>query len=102
MHLVQILLPLFDKKGRGFPKAKYDAVAAELTEQFGGVTAFTRTPAEGRWKEDGEAASRDDIVVVEVMVESLDRDWWRRYRRGLERSFTQKSIVVRAEPIEVL
>ncbi len=102
MHLVQILLPLHDAKGRGFPKANYEQVASELTERFGGVTAFTRTPAEGRWKPEGGPASEDDIVVVEVMTEGLDGKWWRNYRKRLERVFKQESIVVRAQDIQLL
>jgi hypothetical protein len=102
MHLVQILLPLHDAKGRGFPKAKYEAVADQLTELFGGVTAFTRTPAEGQWKPGGHPASEDDIVVVEVMVKTLDAKWWAKYRKTLERGFKQESIVVRAQDIQLL
>jgi len=102
MHLIQILLPLRDAKGRGFPEAKYDAVAAELTERFGGVTAYTRTPAEGRWKPGREAASQEDVVVVEVMVQAIDQKWWLSYRKDLERSFKQKRIIVRAQDIQLL
>ena len=100
--LVQILLPLRDGKGRGFPSAKFDAVAAELTEPFGGVTAYTRTPAEGRWKPDAQPASAEDIVVLEVMVDELQAAWWHRYRKSLERSFRQKHIVIRAQEIVLL
>lgn len=102
MYLVQILLPVHDAKGRGFPKAKYEHVASELTEKFGGVTAFTRTPAEGRWKPGGGPASEDDIVVVEVMTGSLDVTWWAKYRKRLEIAFKQESIVVRAQDIQLL
>ena len=102
MYLIQILLPLHDAKGRGFAKAKYEQVTSELTETFGGVTAFTRTPAEGRWKPGGGPASEDDIVVVEVMAENVDRKWWGRYRRRLEKTFKQESIVVRAQDIQPL
>lgn len=102
MYLVQILLPLHDAKGRGFPKVEYEKVATELTEKFGGVTAFTRTPAEGRWKPRGGPASEDDIVVVEVMTEHLDIKWWGKYRKALEKAFKQESIVVRAQDIQLL
>jgi hypothetical protein len=77
-------------------------VTSELTETFGGVTAFTRTPAEGRWKSGGGPASEDDIVVVEVMTESVDGKWWRSYRKRLEKTFKQESIVVRAQDIQLL
>jgi hypothetical protein len=30
---------------------------------------------------------RDDIVIYEVMADSLDRPWWANYRQGLERRF---------------
>jgi len=105
MHLVQIRLPLHDAKGRGFPKKNYDEVASALTDRFGGVTAFTRTPAEGRWKPGEQPAIGEDIVVFEVfevMVEVLDFAWWRSYRRSLEKAFKQKSIVVRAQYIQLL
>jgi len=102
MHLIQILLPLRDGKGRGFPVALFDEVAHQLTERFGGVTAFTRTPAEGRWKPGREAAHEEDIVVIEVMVADVDGKWWRAYRRSLEKTFKQKTIVVRAQAIDLL
>jgi hypothetical protein len=103
MHLVQILLPLFDNAGQPFLPEAYRGVSEELTRRFGGLTAFTRAPAEGTWKpEGGTDASHDEIVVFEVMAESLDRGWWRDYRAGLEQRFRQDAIVIRAQPIELL
>lgn len=101
MHLVQILLPLFDNEGRHFPSRAYGEVRSELTERFGGLTAFTRAPAEGLWTDGGET-SRDEIVIFGVMTETLDRAWWASYREALERRFRQEAIVVRAQPIEAL
>jgi hypothetical protein len=68
VHLIQILLPLSDDEGRPFPAANFDLLAQKLTEKFGGVTGFTRSPAEGRWKQDG-STTHDDIVVIEVMTD---------------------------------
>lgn len=102
VHLIQILLPLRDDKGRNFSPAKYDSIADELTDRFGGVTAYTRTPAQGRWKGGSQRTSEEDIVVMEVMVAHLEPKWWREYRTGLERTFEQESIVVRAQEIERL
>ena len=102
MQLVQILLPLRDGKGRGFPVSLFDAVADAMTERFGGVTAYTRTPAEGRWKPGSDAAHEEDVVVIEVMVAELDPVWWRTYRRGLEKTFKQKKVVIRAQAIQLL
>ena len=58
----------------------------ELTKRFGGVTSFTRSPAEGRWTGKGSATA-EEVVVIEVMVERLDAVWWTDYRKGLEKKF---------------
>ena len=96
------MLPLYDNEGQAFPGALYAELRAELTERFGGLTAYTRAPAQGLWSEDGEPPQRDDIVVYEVMTESLDREWWSGYRKTLERRFVQDEIVVRAQLVERL
>ena len=101
MHLIQILLPLRDNDGHPFPGEAYGTVRGELAERFGGITAFTRAPAEGVWKEGGRT-SRDDIVVFEVMAPALDRAWWEGYRADLERRFQQEAIVVRAIRVDML
>jgi hypothetical protein len=101
MHLVQILLPLRDNEGRAFESSAYGRVRTELAERFGGITMFTRAPAEGVWK-DGVRTDRDDIVVFEVMAPDLDRPWWEGYRADLERRFRQDAIVVRASTVEML
>ena len=102
MHLVQILLPLFDNAGKAFPADQYRAVTRVLTERFGGVTAYLRAPAEGHWQDDGERERHDEIVVLDTMVETLDRAWWSAYRQQLETAFRQDEIVLRAMPIEKL
>ncbi|MGO4572265.1 hypothetical protein [Microvirga sp. 2TAF3] len=101
MYLVQILLPLADNAGRRFKGTEYGRVRAELSERFGGITSFTRAPAEGMWKEGGHTA-HDDIVVFEVMARELDHPWWERYRAELERRFQQETIVMRALKVEML
>lgn len=102
MHLIQILLPLYDNEGRRFPRAMYDAVRTELAGRFGGLTAHTRAPAEGIWAEEGEPPTRDDIVIFEVMADRLERAWWRDYRQTLEREFRQEAIIIRSQEIEAL
>lgn len=47
MHLVQILLPIHDNSQELFPVGEYRRVREELTEKFGGLTVYTRAPAEG-------------------------------------------------------
>ena len=102
MHLVQVLLPVYDNQGQHLAAELHHAVRDELAERFGGLTAYTRAPAEGLWKESAAQTSRDDIVVYEVMVEHLDREWWGRFRADLERRFAQQELVVRAQAIERL
>ena len=102
MHLIQILLPVYDKAGARFPQGHYDQVADELTERFGGLTAYVRAPAAGLWQEDTGRTRRDDIVVYEVMAETLDRSWWRSFRKLLERRFEQDELVVRSQEVERL
>lgn len=102
LHLVQLLIPLRDNEGNPFPASHYEMLGRELTERFGGVTAYTRAPAEGRWREEDAPPQRDDVVVYEVMDGSLDREWWRGFRLALERRFAQDELVVRAHAVERL
>ena len=100
MYLVQLLLPLYDNTGRRVSREAFARVRDELTQRFGGVTAFLRSPAQGTWVDPGGGVERDEIVVCEVMVETLDRAWWADYRRALEALFGQQELVVRASEIE--
>ena len=95
MHLVQILLPLRDNDGNPFPRAALDRVRHELTERFGGATAYMRSPAAGLWKDDEGDVAHDEVVAVEAMVPHLDLEWWRLYRADLERRFRQDEVVIR-------
>jgi hypothetical protein len=102
MDLIQILLPLQDNEGRAFPGVRFQEVQEELTEQFGGVTAYLRSPAEGAWEEAPGEVARDRIVIYEVMTERLDRVWWAAYRKDLAGRFKQEELVVRASEVERL
>ncbi len=86
---------------RPFARTEFEKIRVELTESFGGVTAFLQSPATGAWKEEGETV-RDEMVLFEVMVESLDRRWWSGYRAELERRFRQERVVMRALGAESL
>ena len=101
-HLVQLLLPLERADGARFPASLYHAVTRELTDRFGGVTAYNRAPASGVWEDHPGRTEHDDIVVYEVMVDSLDAAWWSAYRRELEGRFEQDELVVRAQPMQRL
>lgn len=103
MHAVQLFLPLYDNEGQPFPKATFAGIRETLTGQFGGVTAHTRAPALGQWKDDeaGQTVT-DDVVVYEVLVNTLDRAWWANYKETLRRTFRQDDLLVRAWPVECL
>jgi hypothetical protein len=102
MHLLQLLLPVYDDKHAPFPRAMFDAVRSELAERFGGVTAYLRSPAVGLWEDDDGDCVRDDVILLEVMVEALDREWWGAYRAQLETIFAQDRILLRATLVEQL
>jgi len=102
VFLIEFFLPLFDNGGARFPKEEFERVRRELTERFGGVTAFMRSPAMGLWADDTGQVRRDDIVSLEIMTETLDRDWWRNYREQLDKRFRQQEIVMRASSFERL
>src|SRR5512141_3407579 len=102
MYLVQILLPLYDNGGNPFPQREYVHVRDELTERFGGITTYVRSPAEGLWKETPTMTVRDDIVIYEVMTETLDRSWWRGYREKLAARFRQDMLIVRVSEAELM
>ncbi|HWB40419.1 MAG TPA: hypothetical protein VG500_04120 [Gemmatimonadales bacterium] len=102
MHLVQLLLPTNDEQGRAYPRAPYDELVRELTDRFGGVTAYTRAPATGLWEAASGETVRDQVVVYEVMADELDLDWWAELRRRLEAQLAQDELVVRAQEIRRL
>jgi len=102
MHLIQILLPIFDNEGHEFPHEMYRSIGNELVSRFSGLTAFTRAPAEGFWVPQDEEAKRDDIMVFEVMADKIDKTWWAQYRGRLEKQLRQRAVVIRTHKIELL
>jgi len=101
VHLIEILLPLFDNEGTPIVIQEFTRLSDELTREFGGLTAFTREPAEGRWRKDAET-QHDQIVIFEVMTEDIDRTWWSSYRETLQKRFRQETIVIRAREVALL
>ena len=94
MYLTQILLPLYDGDGRKISHARFAEVKDTLTRRFGGITAYTQAPAEGRWRVRGKT-DRDEIITFEVMSQKPDTAWWKAYRRTLEACFRQEQVIVR-------
>lgn len=102
MFVVQIYLPLEMPDGAGVPAGLFERTKAELTERFGGVTAFLQSPAEGAWKPLSGEAIHDRIAIFEVMVADVDTAWWRQYREALETELKQQRILVRLFQVTVL
>ena len=94
MFIVQILLPLYDNQSNRFGADDYLAVRTELTQQYGGLTAYSRSPTEGLWETDA-GVKKDEIIVFEIMMDEVKEEWWGPYRRALEKRFRQESILVR-------
>ena len=100
--LVQVILPIYDNAGRPLPSELTKQVRRELTEKFGGLTAYTRAPAEGLWNDEAGVQTRDDIIVYEVMTDVVDAAWWKRFRERLELQFEQREVLVRAHAVTKL
>ncbi len=102
MHVVEIFLPLKRNDGSDQPRRLFAEVRKELVERFGGLTAFSRAPAEGIWEDDDGRVERDQIVIFEVVADQVDRSWWSMFRARLERDFAQDEVLIRAAPTERL
>jgi hypothetical protein len=102
-YLVQIFLPLRDNRGKRIAERYFRGLAEELSERFGGLTAYVRAPATGLWKKQQSARMlRDEIVIYEVIIGRLDRRWWRQKRQALQQTFRQQEILIRAHGILLL
>lgn len=100
-YLIQLLLPR-NVHQTAVPSERFEQVRDELTKEFGGVTVYSQMPAEGLWKAAEGDVQRDEMVLFEVMTETIQKDWWRSYRHTLEQRFEQDEVVIRAHQIERL
>ena len=92
MHLIQILLPISSTPDAG----AFARTREELVNKFGGVTAYSRSPAEGIWTSPDGNRERDAVLMVEVFTEQFHRAWWRAYQHSLAERFGQEEIHIRA------
>jgi hypothetical protein len=101
VFLIQILLPTKTADAsRG--EARVVRTRAELVERFGGITAYTQTPAHGEWTSIEGNRVTDTVVMVEVLAAVFDRVWWRGYATTLAHRFDQEAIHIRALHVEIL
>ena len=101
MHIVELFLPLRRNDGSDQPRYLFAELREELVGKFGGLTIYSRAPAEGLW-EDGEQVDREPMVIFDVVAEALDRAWWAALRQRLERDFAQEEVLIRATKAERL
>ena len=102
MVLIQMLLPTRSPEGLAFPEDLLRRTRDELIARFGGLTAYTRAPATGVWTSPEGHVEVDRVVMIEVLSEHFDRDWWRAFAETLKERFQQESIHIRANDVYVL
>lgn len=101
-RMIQLYLPLYDPEGKAFPASAYEGIKKELTEKFGGLTMYTRSPAEGLWKENTQKTIKDDILIYEVIARELDQDFWPAYKNKLKKKFNQEELLIRCASIIIV
>ena len=74
----------------------------ELVAEFGGATAYLRATASGAWINDEGVIERDEVVMVEVVVDAVDQKWWATYATLLAERFRQDVVHVRATSIQII
>ena len=103
MVLIQLLLPTVVATAAG-PQRTVASIAEtrrELEERFDGLTAYTRSIAQGVWTGPDGRTEIDDVLLIEVVTAAFDRSWWRTYASTLASRFQQQTIHVRALTIEM-
>ena len=101
MHVIELFVPLRRNDGSDQPRHLFADLREELVDRFGGLTVYSRAPAEGLWEDRGEV-ERDSIAIFEVVAGELDRTWWAALRKRLERDFEQDEMLIRATAAERL
>jgi hypothetical protein len=101
MVLIQLLLPTVGS-GRTGGSTRLAQTHRELVDRFDGLTAYVRSPAKGLWTAPDGRREQDDMVMVEVVTDHFDRQWWRQYAATLADRFGQDTIHVRAMAIQLV
>lgn len=102
MQLVQIFLPLYDNNKQLFQESAYNGVRNRLKEQFGGVSFYRNTPVEGLWKDESGKTNYDELIIAEIMIHDLNKEWWKQFKQDLEQVFKQEEILIRSFVVEKL
>ena len=101
MYLIEVLLPVTYPNGDPIPKAIFELIEGELTETFGSVTTYARGSTRDLWNDDHRLKA-DSLVVLEMTVKVLDKDWWKAFRHRTQALFRQEELLIRATITERL
>lgn len=93
---------MYDNEGEPFSNDLYKAIKVELTERFGGLTAYSRSPASGLWKNGEDEVTVDKVIVYEVIADDVEKKFWKSFKEILKAQFKQEDIVIRCTNIEVV
>ncbi|QPH39023.1 inorganic diphosphatase [Pedobacter endophyticus] len=96
--LVEIFLPRVNDKTA---ESKLNQLKNKLIRQFGGLTAYDRGAAEGKWLAN-DKVEQDAITVIEVMTNEFDDDYWKLVKADLEKLLNQSQILIRYSKINQL
>ena len=102
MVLIQLLLPTSQDPESPEFAAAVTQTRRELADRFSGLTAYLRAPATGLWTSPDGHKEQDDVVMIELVTDAFDRQWWRTYSATLAERFRQDTIHVRALSVEML
>jgi len=102
VQLFQIFLPLYDNDKKPFSRSLYDDLRTRLKDQFGGVTFYRNAPAEGLWENAAGTTNYDELMIVEIMVDQANKEWWQQFKQRLEQLFEQEEILIRVIKFEKL
>jgi inorganic pyrophosphatase len=100
--LVQLFLPIEDKKGKPFAAKYYDKIKETLIKKFDGVSIYSNAPVNGRWADEQSNIEKDKLIVYEVMTDMIDLTYWESYKLVLEKQFKQDTIVIRCLDISLI
>ncbi|MES2454784.1 MAG: inorganic diphosphatase [Bacteroidota bacterium] len=97
--LIQLVVPVYDPKGKRFPKRHYSQLHSQLTDKFGGLTVYRRSPAKGFWKQDEGQTVKEKILVYEVMAANVELDFWQKLKASLLKKFEQDELLITSSKI---
>ncbi len=99
---IEVFIPLYDKEGNRFSDHLYQSVSKQLIKNFGGITAYIRSPAVGIWENSDGMQIKDDHVIYEIMVSEIDHSYWKQFKKKLELQFAQKELIIRQSEIGLI